>query len=219
MTDQPEIATYDAYLLRFPDGSWLAQLTDLPGAYATGSSPDEATQRLTQAIPAYYAWLTQHDEYTPIAKGVAQVTPREQATAGAAPIYGAFFSGDAQPVTDEDLDWWLAALEWAYADLQAQAQRMPATPARDGFLAAIAQTQQRIVAAAVGVEPSAPTGADTVALVQGALAAASRAFRATKAEQRAQVREDAGERWSVRRGLRESALLARRATDILAAQG
>jgi hypothetical protein len=41
------------------------------------------------------------------------------------------------------------------------------------------------------------------------------AFRRTHVEQRADVREKDGQRWSVRRGLRESALLARRALDDL----
>lgn len=220
MTEQREDASYDAYLLRYPDGSWLAQLTDLPGAYASGATQEDAVTRLTAAIPAYYAWLSQHDEYTPITHSVAHVVPREVAEVASGPAQGlgAFFSGDAQPVTDEDLDWWLAALDWAYGDLGAQAQRAPVSPQRAALLSAIAVAQLRVVALATGSPTRANvSAADPLALVELARKAAASAFRGTSAEQRATVREEGGQRWSVRRGLRESALLVRRATDDLAA--
>jgi predicted RNase H-like HicB family nuclease len=224
MTDQQEDASYDAYLLRYPDGSWLAQLADLPGAYATGATQDEVIARLTAAIPAYYAWLSQHDEYTPTTHSVAHVVAREsvEATGGPAQGLGAFFSDDAQPVSDEDLDWWLAALGWAYDDLHAQAQWAPSTARRDALLNAVAQAQAITVALATTGAPAqlpqqAP-GADLLAQLMAARGAALAALRATTAEQRAAVREVAGQRWSVRRGLRESALLVRRATDELATQ-
>lgn len=220
MTEQPEDATYDAYLLRYPDGTWLAQLTDLPGAYAVGASQEEALARLAQAVPAYFAWLSQHDEYTPTTHSVAHVVASEVAAAAEGPAQGlgAFFSGDAQPVTDEDLDWWLAALDWAYGDLEAQAHRAPASPQRDKALTAVAVAQLRVVGLATGRQARANvTSPDPLALVEMARGAAHAAFRATSAEQRAAVREEAGQRWSVRRGLRESALLARRAADDLAA--
>ncbi|HEX8998191.1 MAG TPA: hypothetical protein VF812_19360 [Ktedonobacterales bacterium] len=226
MTELSEDATYDAYLLRYPDGTWMAQLTDLPGAYATGSSQEEALARLAAAIPAYYAWLSQHDEYTPITHEAPRVVARESAQVGEGPAQGlgAFFSGDAQPVTDEDLDWWLAALDWAYGDLLGQARRLPASAQRDAMLDAIAQAQTRLVSLATGARAGAQTGAapgaDPLARLEMARAASFAAFRGSSAEMRASVREEAGQRWSVRRGLRESALLARRATDGLAtAQG
>lgn len=220
MTEQSEDATYDAYLLRYPDGTWLAQLTDLPGAYATGASQEDALERLTQAVPAYFAWLSQHDEYTPTTHSVAHVVASEVAEVSGGPAQGlgAFFSGDAAPVTDEDLDWWLAALDWAYGDLEAQAQRAPAGPRRDAMLTAVALAQLRVVGLATGGQARANvTSGEPLALVEMARAVARSSFRATSAEQRAAVREEAGQRWSVRRGLRESALLARRATDDLAA--
>lgn len=220
MTDQPDEATYDAYLLRYPDGSWLAQLTDLPGAYATGATQAEAEARLAGAIPAYFAWLSQHDEYTPTTHSLAQVVAGEVAEASAGPAQGggAFFSGDAEPVSDEDLDWWLAALGWAYGDLVEQAQRMGAHPQRDALLSAGALAQLRVVALATGTNARASIpSADPFALLEVARETASAAFRATSADARATVREEAGQRWSVRRGLRESALLIRRATADLAA--
>jgi predicted RNase H-like HicB family nuclease len=221
MTDQREDATYDAYLLRYRDGSWLAQLADLPGAYATGASQEQATARLTAAIPAYYAWLSQHDEYTPTTHTTPHVTTREFAQVGEGPGHGlgAFFAGDAQPVSDEDLDWWLAALGWAYDDLVAQAQRTPGE-AKYVALGAVARLQLDLVSYATGAPAPAPASEPGLqALVPTARTAALAAFRATSAEQRAAVCEVDGQRWSVRRGLRESVLLVRRATAELAAQG
>lgn len=220
MTDQQEDATYDAYLLRYPDGSWLAQLTDLPGAYATGASQEEAIARLTAAIPAYYVWLSQHDEYTPTTHSVAHVATREVAEVAGGPAQGlgAFFADDAQPVTAEDMDWWLAALDWAYGDLVAKARQATPAPQRSAMLSAVALTQLRVVSLATGAAARANvTSPDPLALLDMARATALSAFRGASTEQRAAVREEAGQRWSLRRGLRESVLLARRAADDLAA--
>jgi predicted RNase H-like HicB family nuclease len=220
MTEQPELATYEAYVLRYPDGSWLAELTDFPGAYATGATQAEALERLAAAVPGYYAWLSEHDEYTPITHSIAQVTAREVVEAPRLSVagLGAFFADDAKPVTNEDMDWWLAALDWAFGDLERQAQRASGARLRDSLLAAVAQAQSRIVALATGA-PLRPAGAATDALgfLKATHAAALASFRGTNTEQRAAVREEAGQRWSVRRGLRESALLVRRSTDELAA--
>ena len=222
MTDQPEVAAYDAYLLRYPDGTWLAQLTDLPGAYATGASQEEATARLAAAIPVYFAWLSQHDEYTPITHSEARVVVREvaQAPSGAIQAPTVFFSGDAEPVSEEDLDWWLATLDWAYGDLVELAQR--ASGVQPGaLLGAVARVQMDVVRRATGgmvgqiVAPG--TTPDPRMMLHLARQTARSVFRRTTAEQRIAVREEDGERWSLRRGLRESALLARRATDDLAA--
>lgn len=211
MTDQQEDATYDAYLLNYPDGSWLALAADLPGAYATGVSPDEATARLATAIPAYYAWLQTHDDYTPIIHSAPCVVVRERAQA--TPGQTAFFAADAEPVTDEDLDWWLAVIGWAYDDLVAEAQRTPTSP----LLGAVTALQLDTLAHATGgpAMPPGPASVDALATLKAAQQATQSRFRRTNAEQRAAVREVAGQRWSVRRGLRESALLARRALDDL----
>jgi predicted RNase H-like HicB family nuclease len=224
MTNQREDATYDAYLLHYRDGTWLAQLADLPGAYALGDSQEQATARLTAAIPAYYAWLSQHDDYTPTTHSVPHVTVREVAEASAGSGYGqgAFLSGDAAPVTEEDLDWWLAALGWAYDDLVEQAQRMP-YESKYALLGAVARMQMDIVGQTAGgvvgqiVAPGTPP--DPLTTLQLGCQTALAVFRRTNAEQRAAVREMDGQRWSVRRGLRESVLLVRRATEMLAPQG
>ena len=219
MTEQPELATYEAYVLRYPDGTWLAELTDFPGAYATGATQAEALERLAAAVPGYYAWLSQHDEYTPTTHSIARVTAREviEAPGQSAAGLGAFYADDAEPVTNEDMDWWLAALDWAFGDLETQAQRVSGSPQRDALLAAVANVQARIVALATGAPlQSAGGSGDALGLLKATHTAALAAFRGTNAEKRAAVREEDGQRWSVRRGLRESALLVRRATDELA---
>ena len=218
MTEQPELATYEAYVLRYPDGSWLAELTDFPGAYATGATQAEALERLAAAVPGYYAWLSQHDEYTPTTHSVARVTARAVADAPGqtAAGLGAFFADDAEPVTNEDMDWWLAALDWAFGDLETQAQRASGSAHRDTLLAAVAGAQSSIAALAIGAPlRSAGVSGDALGLLKATHVVALAAFRGTSAEQRAAVREEGGQRWSVRRGLRESALLVRRATDEL----
>ncbi|HEX8733453.1 MAG TPA: hypothetical protein VF725_15495 [Ktedonobacterales bacterium] len=219
MAEQTERATYEAYVVHYPNGGWLAELSDFPGAYATGATQAEALARLAAAAPGYYAWLSAHDEYTPTTHATAEVTAREvvEAPPGA---MSAFFADDAQTVTDEDMDWLLAVLGWALDDLEAQALRVAPSARRDALLAAVAQAQARLVAQATGAPLTPPgAGSDALAQVKATHAAALAAFRRTRPEQRAVVREADGQRWSVRRGLRESALLARRSTDELAAMG
>jgi predicted RNase H-like HicB family nuclease len=214
MTNQQEDATYDAYLLSYPDGSWLALAADLPGAYATGATADEATARLAAAIPAYYAWLQSHDDYTPIIHDSPQVVVRERAQADARG--GAFFAADVEPVTEEDLDWWLAVIGWAYDDLEAAAQRAT-QPNQRALIGAVAAMQRDTVARATGgfTGQLGDGSSDPLASLKLAHQATLAVFRRTRPEQRAATREVDGQRWSLRRGLRESALLARRAWDDL----
>ncbi len=214
MTNQQEDATYDAYLLNYPDGSWLALAADLPGAYATGATADEATTRLATAIPAYYAWLQSHDDYTPIIHDSPQVVVRERAQADARG--GAFFAADAEPVTDEDLDWWLAVIDWAYDDLEAAAQQTTQPNQRALIEAVVAMQLDTIARATGGFTGQLGDGrADPAAGLKHVSQTTQAVFRRTRPEQRAAVREADGQRWSLRRGLRESALLARRAWDDL----
>lgn len=214
MTNQQEDATYDAYLLNYPDGSWLALAADLPGAYATGATADEATTRLATAIPAYYAWLQSHDDYTPIIHDSPQMVVRERAQADARG--GAFFAADAEPVTDEDLDWWLAVIDWAYDDLEAAAQQTTQPNQRALIEAVVAMQLDTIARATGGFTGQLGDGrADPAAGLKHVSQTTQAVFRRTRPEQRAAVREAEGQRWSLRRGLRESALLARRAWDDL----
>ncbi len=213
MTEQPDAALYGAWLLRDPSGAWLALASDLAGCYATGASQGEALERLADAIPAYYAWLSRHDDYTPTMHSQVRAEARETADQKPGGIT-AFFSADAEPVNDEDLDWLLAVLDWAYADLLAGAAQRPASPALEAALSRVAAVQVGLIAYATGVNaPDLPSGG--VVRIEAARDAALAMFRMTSARQREVTHEETGQRWSLRRGLRESVLLARRATDDL----
>src|SRR5215470_6903674 len=101
---------YEGYIERYPDGTYLAQLIDLPGCFGRGVGLDVSLRQVAAAIPAYYGWLVRHDEYTPLVQGPFEVVQRELQPA--TPECGAFFSPDAAPVSAEDLDWYLALLDW-----------------------------------------------------------------------------------------------------------
>lgn len=213
MTQPADTALYPAWLVMEPSGAWLALAADLAGCYATGASRGEALERLTTAIPAYYAWLSQHDDYTPTlhsAVRVDAVESHELKPGGAT----AFFAADSEPVNDEDLDWLLAILTWAYDDLLASAARRAASPALEALLNRVAAVQVGLIAFATGANaPDLPTGG--AARVAAARDLAQAMFRMTSARQREVTHDETGQRWSLRRGLRESALVARRASDDL----
>lgn len=215
MTEQAGVAhVYRAWLLREPSGAWLALASDLAGCFAIGTSDREALAGLVVAIPAYYAWLSQHDEYTPTIHGQVGVTVSETAELKPGEV-SAFFRDDAEPVNDEDLDWLLAVLGWAYEDLLASAAKRPASPALDAALSRVAAMQVGLIARATGANAPDPRGGGA-ARIAAARDAALAVFRGTSARRREATSEEAGQRWSLRRGLRESVLLARRATGDLA---
>lgn len=214
MTEQPDAVLYEAWLVRYPSGSWLALAADLAGCYADGASQGEALERLTVAIPAYYAWLSQHDDYTPTIRSQIRLEVIETADQKPGGV-SAYFTADTEPVNDEDLDWLLAVLGWAYEDLLASAAQRPASPALEAALSRVAAVQVGLIAYATGANaPDLPAGG--VERIKAARDAAQAMFRMTSARQRKVTHEETGQRWSLRRGLRESALLARRATDDLA---
>lgn len=214
MTHPADTALYPAWLVHEPSGNWLALAADLAGCYATGASQGEALERLAEAIPAYYTWLSQHDDYTPTLRGQARVEAvesHEMKPGGAS----AYFAADAEPVNDEDLDWLLAVLGWAYDDLLAGVERRSASPALEAALSRVAAVQVGLIAYATGaIAPHLPVGG--AARVNAARDMALSMFRMTSARQREVTHEETGQRWSLRRGLRESALVARRAADDLA---
>lgn len=214
MTEQGDAALYGAWLLRDPGGSWLALAADLAGCYASGATESEALDRLAEAIPAYYLWLSQHDDYTPTIHGAVHVERLDSQEIKPGGV-SAFFASDAEPVNDEDLDWLLGVLGWAYEDLVAAAQRRPATPTTETLLGRAAAVQVTLIAYATGVNsPDLPAGG--LARVEAARDAALSMFRLTSARQREVTHEETGQRWSLRRGLRESVLVARRAGADLA---
>ncbi|HEX9037609.1 MAG TPA: hypothetical protein VF808_11530 [Ktedonobacterales bacterium] len=214
MAEQPDTALYGAWLVREPSGNWLALAADLAGCYATGASQAEALERLATAVPAYYVWLSQHDEYTPTIHSRIRIEALEthDLRPGGA---SAFFTADAEPVNDEDLDWLLAALDWAYDDFLAASARRPSNAESEALLSRMAAAQVALIAYATGaLAPDLPAGG--AARVEAARDAALAMFRMTSARQRKVTHEETGQRWSLRRGLRESVLIVRRATDDLA---
>src|SRR5258706_374291 len=117
-----ETTIYEAFVEIREDGSALAHVLDLPGCSAAGATEAEALVRVASKIAPHYAWLRRHDEYPPHVLGDATVVTKEVVRLGApGQRGGSFFSAAAVPVTNEDLDWYLALLDWAYMDLYASA--------------------------------------------------------------------------------------------------
>ncbi len=230
MTGMGGEIVYEGFLEVRDDGASLAQLYDLQGCYAYGRSPEEALQALATRIPAYYAWLRRHDDYTPDVRGVFRVTPREAARVPALDGHtagGAFFAPDAAPVTDEDLDWSLALLDWSYQDLAALLSSLPPAaldaPLPNGqplraLADHIAQTQIWLISR-LEPRPSVPLisqfpGTELDHLRQVWQASLSR-LRAASDDERQRHLDHDGERWSLRKLLRRSILHLREHTTDL----
>jgi predicted RNase H-like HicB family nuclease len=210
--------SYDAYLEGTSDGQWRARILDLSGCWADGATEQQALAALTASIPAYFAWLRAHDEYTPLVAGPFTLRPRESQPARSdqgRPI-GAFFARDALPVTDEELDWELALLGWAYDDVVAAISLLGGAPAADSTAALIVRAQNWLLASldptlAFAAEFGA-AGAEARSLAAFARAVLAR-LRGATAGQWSAVRENAGEMWSLRKVLRVSIELVREATS------
>lgn len=210
--DEP--VSYDAYLEVERGGRWVARILDLPGCQSEGANEQQALAALTAAIPAYYAWLKRHDDYTPDVRGPWVVILREAARHATA---GAFFTPDAQPVDDEELDWELALLEWAYEDLATLACRLP-VPALDIVPAGGGWTIRQVLlhvargqfwylshlAADQAPLASPHPKSDALAEVRQARAMALSQLRNASDAVRTAVHEHNGERWSMRKVLRQS---------------
>jgi predicted RNase H-like HicB family nuclease len=205
---------YDAYLELAEDGACLAQLLDLPGCFARGPDERSAVERLVAGIPAYFAWLRQHDDYTPEVAGPFAVEIREvqRVSTHAGRPRAAFFAPAAEPVSSEDLDWLLALLDWAYADLMAALQTLP-----EGRTHADAVTRDQLwLLSRLEPEPRPVTieqldGEPLVRLRQVWQAALHR-LRTSTEDERQRILEHDGECWSLRQVLYRSILLVRERT-------
>jgi predicted RNase H-like HicB family nuclease len=230
-----EPITYDAYVEYAVDGFYTAQLLDLLGCYARGATEAEALQRLDDAIPAYYDWLRSHDDDTPIVKGPFSVRRAElvAAKADGAPGKGVFFENDALPMEDDDLDWTLAILTWAYDDFLALLQRIP----RERLAQPMTSEQHKGITPMSALEhalalqaaclsyvsepptqPPTPPEAiahDVVARVGWARDAILTRLREATDDVRTLVHEVDGERWSLRKIARTSIMIARITTDVI----
>jgi hypothetical protein len=118
--------TYDTYLEIWPSGTVLAQVTDLPGCYAVGEYEGQALTRLRMAVPDYFRWLSMQDVDTPTMSGDVEIMVREsvQVHANALHEIRAFFSSDAKPLTEDDIDWGLALMSYAHQDLTQQVRKL-----------------------------------------------------------------------------------------------
>lgn len=229
MTGTGADIVYEGFLEVRDDGASLAQLYDLQGCFAYGRTPDEALNTLESRIPAYYVWLRRHDDYTPDVRGPFRVIPKEALRAQGLDGHtaGAFFGPDATPVTDEDLDWSLALLDWSYQDLTALLSALPPggldAPLPNGqplraLVDHIAQTQIWLISR-LEARPAVPSisqfpGTERDHLRQVWQASLSR-LRASSDDERQRLLDHDGERWSLRKLLRRSILHLREHTTDL----
>jgi len=226
-----EAMVYDAYLGIQANGACLALIYDLPGCFARGLDEHEALERLTASIPAYFAWLRQHDDYTPTVAGPFRVELHERQRTKQDDAYatGVFFAPDGEPVSNEDLDWLLALLGWAYADLRDRMQAQEevdlhsagaASQAPLQRLVHLMAAQQWLLAMLSEAPAPAPTTQPSLATLHEWLArdipAQIARFQQTDETARQQIIERDGVRWSMRKVLTRSILLARDYDRILA---
>jgi predicted RNase H-like HicB family nuclease len=209
--------SYDAYLEVTGDGQWRARVLDLSGCWADGGSEQQALVALAAALPGYFAWLRVHDDYTPLVAGPFTVRLRQSHPAQndlGRPV-GAFFAPDALPVTDEELEWELVLLGWAYDDAVVAIASQGDAPAADATAELTMRAQNALLAAldpALAVAASSATaGAATQSIEAFARAVLAR-LRGVTAEDWVAVREAAGETWSLRKVLRLSIELVREIT-------
>lgn len=125
--EEVSAATYDAYLEETAEGTTLALILDLPGCFASGASRQDALDHLQQATAAYHTWLRLHDEYTPEVHSPFVFSVKEifQIAAEGDDEIHSFFAPDAEPATDEDIEWALTLLDWQRQDLLEQIGALP----------------------------------------------------------------------------------------------
>jgi len=232
MIEQRKHGEHGAYVEVLLSGMCRAQLLDLPGCFAIASDVWVAISQLERSIPAYYDWLRSHDEYTPIVSGPFRVQLMEtQEVAGPLPYQSdAFFGPDNDPVSNEDLDWLLALLEWALDDLLQLGERISpdqrdlptrAGPPPNRLLHQAAEAQARYLVM-LNAQPN-PTAAimlpDAPPLEQlrEVKKVSLRRLRNVPENDRGRIAEVLGMRWSLRKILRCGILSARMYAEPLAA--
>lgn len=222
------MASYDTYLEVFPDGTVLAQVLDLPGCYATGANEAEALNNMRVAVPDYYRWLSMQDADTPTVSGEVELTVRERVEVTMQGLHEvrAFFTPDAVPLSDDDLEWDLALMSYAHMDLHRflaglddDALAWTPTPEQWSARQIVDHLAQMEVwlATRLDAQPQVPV----VTELPGAPLdrydtiheRAMRRYSGTTPEQRAAETEHTGERWSLRKMLRRSILHERQHTE------
>lgn len=182
-----------------PDGQTVAHALDLAGCYAMGPTPQGALAHLAAAVPPYYQWLRLHDEYTPLVTAEPRpLVVEAQTVAVASPdAAAATFSADHAPLSDEDLDWYVALLGWALEDLAAR----PATPGVAAYLA------QRVDGVFAALQLAGPI--TFAAEPRSALDGHGSLLRALPFDQRAREATVDGLTWTPRKALRWGITCAR----------
>lgn len=94
---------YAAYMQTKRNGHTMIHVLDLPGCIAQGNTPEEAENRLAQAIAEYLAWLREHGEPTPsedepIAFDIVGRNPSTVTTG----LIG-FYESERAPVTEDEI--------------------------------------------------------------------------------------------------------------------
>lgn len=118
---------YSIYL-EIEDGRCMAHALALPGCIVCAPAREEAVARVPGAIRNYHAWLRRHGEPAPL-----EEEPIEIEVAGESIGFGPFdprsaaalFPPDREPVTWEDLAYYLRLMAHARADLLALARDLP----------------------------------------------------------------------------------------------
>jgi predicted RNase H-like HicB family nuclease/uncharacterized damage-inducible protein DinB len=214
-------ATYDVYLEEAPDGATLALILDLPGCFASGMNREEALARLQQAVADYHAWLRRHDDYTPEVHGpfVFQVRETFQITYEGDYEINSFFAPDAEPASEEDIEWALALLGWQREDVLERVHGLSDEvldwkPADDPGVLSVRQCLDHIAQAEVWYmgrldeRPPNIVVADlpgpTVDRLQRVRQAAVMRVQTYPKELRGAIFTHQGERWSLRKALRRA---------------
>ncbi len=109
----------------YPNGVVEANAPDLPGCSAYGSSEDECLFRMRLAVPDYFRWLSYQDSETPTMSSEVELSVAEKIadTTVNGTVATAFFSTDAQPVSQDDIDWSVALSSYALQDIGKQVQK------------------------------------------------------------------------------------------------
>ncbi len=219
--DEVAAATYDVYLEQSADGATLALILDLPGCFAGGASREEALAQLQQAVADYHAWLRRHDDYTPEVRGpfVFQVQETFQISYEGDYETNSFFAPDAEPATEEDIEWALALLGWQREDVLERVQGLSDEaldwkPADDPEMLSIRQMLDHIAQAEVWYmgrldeTPPSIVVADlpgpTLERLQRVRQAVVMRVQTYPKELRGAIFTHEGERWSLRKALRRA---------------
>lgn len=221
---------YDACIEVLDSGVCRAHLIEMPGCYALGQDIPSTLAALEASIPAYYAWLRTHDEYTPIVTGPFHVRAKDtRHVTGRYPyVKEAFFPADTKPVSDEDLDWLLALLEWSLDDLLHMGESLTPSerdmPTKAGLppnvlLRQAAEIQARYLTM-LNAQPDPTTvklpDIPSIEQLREVKEVSLRRLRNVSENDQQRIIEVMGERWSLRKILRCGILSARMHADLLA---